>query len=77
MTNTIKFMYYLYDYETGELIADFEDEKEYYKAWGKYEAQGRVCFGQDTNSLLHNLATDHIRLGRDYWDRKKEAKCYE
>lgn len=71
--NTIKFMYYLYDYDTGELIDEFEDEQEYYKTWDKWEKRGRACFGQDTNSLLHNWAVDQYRLGRDYWAHHEEG----
>lgn len=56
MTNTIKFMYYLYDYETGALIAEFTNKRDYNKEWNRREKAGQVCFGGDTNSLLHNLA---------------------
>ena len=56
MNNTIKFMYYLYDYDTGELIAEFTNKKDYIKEFNKREEAGQICFGQDTNSLLHNLS---------------------
>ena len=58
MSNTIKFMYYLYNYDTGELIGEFTNKKEYHKAWNKLEKAGMACYGQDTNSLLHNLAVE-------------------
>ena len=40
-------MYYLYDYDTGEFLGEFTNKR---------EKAGQVCYGQDTNSLLHNLA---------------------
>ena len=61
MRNTIKFMYYLYDYESGELIAEFTNKKEYNKEWDRREAAGQICYGQDTNSLLHNMAVELYR----------------
>ena len=61
MPNTIKFMYYLYDYESGELLNEFTNKKEYYKEWNRREKAGQVCYGGDTNSLLHNMAVELYR----------------
>ena len=61
MSNTINFMYYLYNYDTGELIAEFTNKREYYKEWNKQEKAGRICVGGDTNSLLHNMAVELYR----------------
>ena len=36
----------------------FDYKKEYYKTWNKLEKAGIICYGQDTNSLLHNLANE-------------------
>lgn len=58
MSKNIKRMYYLYDYETGELIAEFSNKREYEREWDRREAAGQDCFGQDTESLLHNLAIE-------------------
>ena len=58
MSKNIKRMYYLYDYDTCELIAEFSNKREYEKEWTRREEDGQDCFGQDTESLLHNLAND-------------------
>lgn len=57
----IEFKYYLYNYDDGELIGEYDTEKERDEVWDEFETDGAACIGGDTNSLLHNLAVELYR----------------
>lgn len=51
----MKNIYYLYSYDTGELLFISSDEKEFEKAWGAFEKHGIDCWSEDMRAKINNI----------------------
>ena len=54
-------IYYLYAYETGQLLYIGRNKQEYEKIWNAYESQGVACYGQDFESMCYNIKLEQER----------------